>query len=101
MSGIKEPEKKIKHCVMFSSVYPYETTLKNELNVLSEHFEQIFYIPSNISSSFCRTDFPKNVTPLDLFISIEKNIKKLIVKNFFRVLFIFIDEAFRSKKPFK
>lgn len=101
MNGPEEMQEKNKYCVMFSSVYPYETTLKNEFKVLSEHFEKIFYIPSSVAEPFNLEDFPKNVIALDIFNNLDTNIGKLFRKHIIKSLGIFLNEAFFSLKPWK
>ncbi|MEI6853351.1 MAG: glycosyltransferase [Bacteroidota bacterium] len=87
---------KEKYCVFFSGEYPYETTLKNEFEVMSEQFHKVYYIPSSINSFFNKADFPENVYPLDIFQSIPNNRRGIIKKHLWNSIKIFFSQLFKD-----
>lgn len=48
-------------CVFFSAFFPYETTLENELKILSQEFDTIYYLPKKINSNQNDIALPVNV----------------------------------------
>ena len=77
-------------CIFFSTVYPYETTLDKEFEVLSGEFDRIYYFPSNINNSGSMPDLPANVelrTELALF---KERILFTTFKHFFSIIHIYL-----------
>jgi glycosyltransferase involved in cell wall biosynthesis len=54
--------------VFFSSQYPSELTIANELAVIAPHFERVLYLPTTIRSvqSIAATSLPPNVEMVDV-----------------------------------
>jgi glycosyltransferase involved in cell wall biosynthesis len=83
----------------FSTIYPYETTLKNEFKVLSRHFDKIYYFPSHRGNDDAW--LPDN---MDIYFDfIEKRINKpwpFFIKHFFFIISLFFKEATHSNNFF-
>jgi glycosyltransferase involved in cell wall biosynthesis len=87
---------KEKYCVFFSGEYPYETTLRNEFEVMSEHFQKVFYIPSSLLAPFKKEDFPGNIIPLDIFKSIDEDMPKIVRRNIGKAFWLFLPQLLKD-----
>lgn len=86
----------MRNIFFFSSLYPYETTINTELKVMNEYFDNIYYIPSYSSQQFRESEFPYNVTPINLYAELDKDYKNLLVKYIWQFIPIYISELLKK-----
>lgn len=82
---------KEKNCVFFSTVYPYETTLKNELPFMSQVFNTVFYLPSSVLPS--NIELPENVSFSPIIADSFNSWKKFKFILWFKAFKIFLTSA--------
>ena len=80
-----------KTCVFFSTVYPYETTLQNEIPYQSQIFKNVFYLPSSILTS--EIELPKNVTLSPIIANSYDKWKEFNFRLWLKAFFIFLKSA--------
>ena len=85
-----------KICVFFSTMYPYETTLKEEFKVMSDKFDIIYYFPTHISEK--QPELPENVKLIDKLANIKPNVS---ITNIIGLSFKFITLSLNENNKLK
>ena len=89
MNTKKDSKSDIRDCVFFSTQYPYETTLKREFAILSEHFERVFYFPTSIGTGI-KEPLPDNFILNTMLADSNSQWKKLSVFQWIQVLSLYL-----------
>ncbi|MFW6047130.1 MAG: glycosyltransferase, partial [Candidatus Woesearchaeota archaeon] len=91
---LEEPDRNKRNvCIFFSTRYPYETTIKRELEVLSRSFDYIFYFPTVIKEGNKQT-LPQNVILCTELADVRDEWKGLNIRQWITVIRLYLAHLF-------
>ena len=83
-------------CLFFSTEFPYETTLQNELPLLANEFDRIYYFPTSIKdTNKGLTKLPENITLEPILAKNKTSAKKVPFKFHKKAAKIYLNEMLK------